>query len=124
MEELIFIKKKVGRSETDVSVNTTHSKSRGNNVSIIFRNNVHRFITMGKSEFVVLALIGERIYFKYSDERDGWKLSKNGSNGTEHRYVSLSENVAPAFYKFCETHTGDYALKYDDDRNLHYIDCE
>lgn len=28
MEELIFIKKKVGRSETDVSVNTTHSKSR------------------------------------------------------------------------------------------------
>lgn len=124
MEELVFIKKKVGRAETDVSINVTHSEKSGNSISIIFRNGVDKFITLGKSDYLVVALLGERVYFKYSDERDGWKVSNNKGNKSGNKYVGIRENVAPAFYKFCETHTGDYALKYDDDRNLHYIDCE
>lgn len=124
MEELVFITKKKNRAETDVSLNVTHSQDGKNNtVSIVFRHGVEKLITMGKSEYVVVAQLGERVYFKYANEAEGYKLSDR-KNKAHNYYTSISENVAPSFYKFIEKHTGDYALKFDTDRNLHYVDCE
>lgn len=124
MEELIFITKKAHRAETDVSINTTYSKDRKNNsVSIIFRHDVETLITMKKSEYIIVALLGERIYFRYATQDEGYKLSDRG--GKKHnRYTSITESSSPAFFSFVEKHTGDYPLKYDKDRNLHYIECD
>lgn len=124
MEELEFITKKVSRAETDVSLNVTHSADGKNDtVSIIFRHGVEKLITMGKTEFIVVAQLNERVYFKYASQSEGYKLGCR-NNKKQTKYTSISEAASPAFYKFIEKHTGDYALRFDAERNLHYVECE
>ena len=120
MEDLVFIKRKVGRFSDDVSLSVTSDNTR---ISIYFRNGVDKLITNGKTDYIIVALLKNRIYFKRSDIVEGYKLSESSKSGNNLR-IQISGKVAPTLLKFVENNTGEYPLKYDPDRELHYILCE
>lgn len=119
MEDLVFIKRKVGRLYDDVSLSITGNKR----ITIYFRNDVDKLITNSKTDYIIVALLKDRIYFKRSNAAEGYKLSKSTNTGKILR-VQISGYVAPTLLKFVENNTGEYPLKYDPDRELHYILCE
>lgn len=119
MEDLVFIKRKVGRFFDDISLSVTSDRS----ITIYFRNGVDKLITNGKTDYIIVALLKDRIYFKKSNITEGYKLSKSSNTGKSLR-VQISGNIAPSLLKFAENNTGEYPLKYDPDRELHYILCE
>lgn len=127
MDELTFIKKKSSRGRKDIVLNTTmaHSSKNERRVSITFRNNTERLITLEKEAYIIVAILGRRLYFKRSTIVEGFKISSNKRNSSHNKYVYISENNSEELFKFVDAHKGDYNLKYDDDdRNLHYIEIE
>lgn len=123
MEELSFIKRKVGMIQGDVVLRVYKSKDRKNSsVSIAFYNDTETFVTGGKSEYIVVAILKDRIYFKVSNASEGYKISV--SKGHVGKRIQISANVCPALARFVEVNEGEYPLKFDPDRGLHYILCE
>ena len=101
-----------------------HSSKNERRVSITFRNNTERLITLEKEAYAIVAILGRRLYFKRSTIVEGFKIAGNKSNSSHNKYMYISENNSEELFKFVDAHKGDYNLRYDDDRNLHYIEIE
>lgn len=123
MEELSFIKRKVGMIQGDVALRVYKAKDRKNSsVSIAFHNDTETFVTGSKSEYIVVAVLKDRMYFKVSNASEGYKLSC--SKDHVGKRIQISSNVCPALMRFVENNEGEYPLKFDPDRGLHYILCD
>ena len=122
MEELSFIKRKVGMAINDVSLRLYKTKGQRVSVAITFYNDTESFVTGNKSEYMVVAILKDRMYFKVSNAAEGYKIS--GSKDHVGKRIQMSANVCPALARFVEVNEGEYPLKFDPDRGLHYILCD
>ena len=127
MEELSFIKRKVGMVTNDVSLRIYKTKGQRDkseriSVAITFYNETENFVTGNKSEYMVVAILKDRMYFKVSNAAEGYKVS--GSKDHAGKRIQISANVCPALVRFVEVNEGEYPLKFDPDRGLHYILCD
>lgn len=122
MEDLVFIKRKVGGLSNDISI-TVNGKDKKKSVSLYFRNGVENLITNGRTDYVVVAVLGNRLYFKKADPSEGYKICYQNRSDKSKR-VQISGNVAPHLLRFAEHSEGEYPLSYDNERNLHYIEAE
>ena len=114
-EKLSFITKKKNFSQTDVSLSVVGQKEMA--VSITLRNCVDRNIS--STAHLVVAISGERLYFKEETKEIGYKISSCSSKNT--RVVSIKDD---ALIDFVITHSGDYKLLYDRELKLFYVDTE
>lgn len=117
-KKLVFEKKK-----------TLGKRNRGNNASLLvsiskkskrsrftFYNEWHQ--TISKSGYVVIAVDGNRMYFKEASFQDGWFLSKTNYEGT--KCLSINNDK---IHKWIEDDgIGTYEFKYDDEVKLYYIE--
>lgn len=126
MEELRFIKKNKGMGDDDVALAIVGSDIKGNRaVNITFRNNVSDFIVGGKSDYIVVAVSRNRLYFRTSTKEEGYKLSissKDLERGVTSKRVAIQCSVSKALTNLAEKNIGDYTLKFDSNRGLHYIE--
>jgi len=127
LEELRFIKKnRLVGDGGDVALSVIGNSNRGTRaVNITFRNNVSDFITGGKSDYIIVAVSRNRLYFKVSTKYEGYKLSissKDLERGSTSKRVAIQCNVSKALSEFVEKNMGDYTLKFDNNRGLHYIE--
>lgn len=127
MEELRFIKKNKLVGDGDVAISVVGNSNRGTRaVNITFRNNVSDFITGGKSDYIVVAVSRNRLYFRVSTKEEGYKLSissKDSERGSTSKRVAIQCGVSKALSEFAEKNIGDHTLKFDQNRGLHYIEC-
>lgn len=112
---LNFITKGKTTSKEDISISLVGKKETA--VCIIFRNNVERSIS--KTDYVTVAVSGERLYFKGETEEVGFKMSKRANESTAKTTIKNE-----ALIKFVTTHSGDYKLQYDRELNFFYVDTE
>lgn len=114
-EKLVFITKKNNTSKADVSISLYGKKKMA--TSIILRNNVDRSIS--KTSFLVVAVSGDRLYFREATEEEGYKISCTSSKTSKTTSI-----VDDALNEFALTHAGDYPLQYDKTLKLFYVDTE
>lgn len=98
-------------SKADVSINIIKNGSNKIQYSFRFRNN--SFLRFTKTDFMEFAATGTRIYFRESNEKNGFKLStpsNDGKNKTVKTVVNLDKFI------------GDYELLWDSKERLNYID--
>lgn len=117
--ELNFITKKknrTGKNDFDVSVKITNSKDERNRnyVQFAFRNNCFRAIT--ETEFVVVAIEGNRLYFKGETKELGFKLTKSTKETNRFTRI-LDEDLT----KWCKDRQGEYPLLFDKEHHLFFI---
>ena len=101
-----------GKSGRDilVSVHRSNNKAQGN---ITFRN---KQFDKFKSGYVMFGLSGTRLYIVEADSKDGYKLCDS---------VSYNKNCKVAnetFADWCKNHRGEYALEYDSDLSMYYVE--
>ena len=113
--DLKFITKKKCTSNADVSISLVGKKELA--TSIILRNNADRSIS--KTDYLVVAISGEKLYFKEAIAELGYKMSCHSSKMT--KAVSIKDDE---LNDFALTHSGDYKLQFDREKNLFYIDTE
>lgn len=115
-EKLTFITKTTNRnSKQDISLSLIGKKKLS--TSITFRNNVQRSIT--KTGYLVVAISGERLYFRESEPECGYKVSNSDSKSSVHTSITNE-----GLNDFSLTHAGDYPLQFDRELKLFYIDTE
>jgi len=118
MKELVFEKKKsLGRRKSgkDTSIFVSISK-KSNKARLTFYNKWAQAIS--KSGYIVIAVSGNRMYFKEADETEGWSLSKTNYENTK---VISAQNEK--IYKWIENSgIGSYQFKHDDELDLYYIE--
>lgn len=111
MKELVFEKKKsLGRRKSgkDTSIFVSISK-KSNKARLTFYNKWAQAIS--KSGYIVIAVSGNRMYFKEADETEGWSLSKTNYENTK---VISAQNEK--IYKWIENSgIGSYQFKHDDE---------
>lgn len=74
--------------------------------------------TISKSGYVVIAVDGNRMYFKESTFRDGWLFTKTNYENT--KYLSIKNDI---IYKWIDDGgIGSYEFRYDDEVGLYYIE--
>lgn len=126
MEELRFIKKNKLVGDGDVALSVVGDSNKGTRaVNITFRNNVSDFITGGKSDYIVVAVSRNRLYFRTSTKEEGYKLSfssKDLERGVTSKRTAIQCSVSKALSEFAEKNIGDHTLKFDHNRGLHYIE--
>lgn len=115
------------RSDADVSVNLNAKGKNtvGQNLGITLRHGVSEMIS--GTEYAQICIHKNRIYFRESDSRQGYKMTKNHQNedrsatpaSRENRYMKVT-NLSETSKAFI----GDYELKYDDFLELYYIEKE
>ena len=103
-----------------------HAERNERRISITFRNGIEKLITLDKEAYAIVAVLGKRVYFKKASSIEGFKISSNKGNKNKagNKYMYISENNSKELYNFVADHIGNYDLKYDNDRNLHYVNCE
>lgn len=112
---LKFITKKKCTSKADISISLVGKKELA--TSIILRNNADRSIST--TDYLTVAISGERLYFKGTTAELGYKMSSHSSKLT--KMVSIKDEE---LNEFALTHSGDYKLQFDRDIKLFYIDTE
>jgi len=109
-----FIEKERTVSKADVSV---YPQKNGNGVSFTFRNGAAMIMT--KSGYIVVAMVGDKLYFKESTSDRGYKVTKKNQVKVESRYCYISNNDLRSW---ALTRKGDYRLHLDSKEKLYYID--
>lgn len=107
----------------DISINyyLNGKKSNANRVEIVFRNNC--FMKITKTNFITIAPVGERLYFKEEAAQTGFKLNnRSRKQNSNTRQIGLSGQYKTI--EWAETHTGDYPLLFDTDNGLWYVDTD
>lgn len=118
MKELVFEKKKtLGKRnrKKDASIFVSISPKK-NKARFTFYNEWAQAIS--KSGYIVIAVSGNRMYFKEADETEGWFLSKTNYKNTRVASVQ-NQNI----YNWIEDGgIGSYEFRFDDELELHYIE--
>lgn len=98
-------------SKTDVSITVNKNGNNRDQYAFRFRNN--SFLRFTKNDFMEFAVTGSRIYFRESNEKNGFKLSspsQDGRNKSIKTVINLDKFI------------GDYELLWDSLNRLNYID--
>ena len=95
----------------EVRVSTVRSKPK-KATSFTFYNNAHLKVT--KNEYIVCAMLGNRIYFKESNDLKGYKLSGKKNLKTISKVFRVG--LLP------EKTNGCYLLEFDHKDGLYYVD--
>lgn len=120
--------KNYNRSDKDISISKVFSskadKEAGKNVNIaiVFRNHSRHAVT--ETQYVLMAVVKNRIFFKTGEQNNGLLIGKvstncekSGDNGyLRTRYPEYVEQLLPFI--------GSYDLKYDKFYELYYIEKE
>lgn len=113
IEELIWVTKTNSSNFSKSDVSITVNKNGNNKIqySLRFRNN--SYLRFCKNDFVEFAVTGTRIYFRESNEKNGFKLT-NSSNNNKNKGFKTIVNL--------EKFIGDYELLWDSHERINYID--
>lgn len=106
--EWIGKSKSRGFGVKEVSITMQKAKER-KQTSFRFGNNC--FLRISKSGYIVFALVGNRIYFKESTDKVGYRLTARTNEA-----VCFKTNVQ------LDNFVGDYDLKWDSKERLNYIE--
>lgn len=120
--KLNFITKKRTRTsedDLDVSIKVTNSKEerKRDYVQFAFKNNCFRAIS--DTGFVVVAIEGNRLYFKGETKELGFKLSK--STKETNRFTRIKDDNLTIWVK---DRQGEYPLLFDKEHHLFFIETE
>ena len=115
MEKLNWIGKKNPISKKDITLKYHRNKKQY--VTITVRNGKDRLLS--KTGYVEVAVYAERLYFKSSSEKYGYKLQ--GTVDCYNKTVQIQDRIVNWFAGY---HEGDYDLKYDDEMLYYYIEYE
>lgn len=116
------------RSNADVTINdvypTKDDKKNGTKarISFTFRNGARRAIS--ENDYVLLAVIKNRIFFKTGSMNDGFLISSASTNSgivKDNGYMRVTEKECIEMLK---PFIGSYDLKYDQFYELYYIERE
>ena len=103
------------RSYSDVSINlinNTKNKAHPHSFSFTFRNKAD--VALGA--YIDVAVFKNRIYFRTTDDKSGYKMTRGGSvNG----YIRIIESEST---KALREFIGDYDLTWDDIHEFYYIE--
>jgi len=130
MEQLRFVFKdtkvrtvstKKTRGSADVGVTYSKNGTKGDLVSLTFRNGTAEKIAP-HTKSIAWAISGARLYFQEAPEKVGYKLVKvrDGNN----RYLQLAGPKHQKEIKWAKKHGGQYKMNWDEARCLWYIDTE
>lgn len=97
----------------DLTITNSDKKSKKERISFRFRNGVFKKIT--STDYMVFAVVNNRIYFKESDKIKGFKLT---GFGKESDSCSIQ---ATGNYPVLE---GNYLVEYDKKEHLYFVDLE
>ena len=99
----------------DVSITYVSRTDKKDVCNITFRNLVNKKIT--KTQYIEVAIVGNRMYFRETNEKLGFKISKkqDGING----YCSIRDRRALEFAKY---NSGEFNILYDKENELFYIE--
>lgn len=112
MSDLTWITKRSGVGERDVTISIVKSSHSNNGVCSAFRFRNNSYLRITKNDFIEFAVTDSRIYFRESNNKDGFKLtskSNNDKNASLKTVVDLSQYI------------GDYDLMWDKELQLNYI---
>lgn len=86
-------------------------------ISFSFRNRIEKVF---KSDYVEFGAVKNRIYFRPSDKRNGYKITIK-ANTAYVQATLLSDEIKKTYSDFDKS---EYHLKYDDFQELYYIERE
>lgn len=107
---MYWIEKKNGKSEADVSLVVGKD-----GVNLTFRNGGAQILS--KTDYVVVAIDKDKLYFKEANSAAGYKLTKKTKGNT--KYCKISNK---SLMEWCRSRNGGYRLHLDTARKLYYID--
>ena len=115
--DLFFVKKTSGGGQTadNIEISLTLVNNR-NNVALSLAPKVAKMI--GKTDYLIPAKLGSRLYLMGSDAKDGFKLSKKTDCGR--RSVTFPTQKLGIDSNWI----GYYQLQWDRERELFYIDVD
>lgn len=116
---LNFIEKKKQSTQkggADISITLACKNSDHEQVSLVFRNGAAEMIAP-QTHFYVLAIAGNRLYFREADSRTGYTISRPAKQKSGYSTLRI-ESVS----NWARIHEGDYSLLYDDNIKLFYIE--
>lgn len=111
MEFNWITKSRATGNTSDVTITINKNGPNKKQTCFTFRNGVDNRIS--KTGYAVMCVVANRIYFKQSDNKDGFSLYSK-PNENVHRFKVSTE--LPAFI-------GDYDLCWDAKEKLNYIDA-
>lgn len=116
MKELVFEKKKqFGKRSNNASIFVSLSEKNQRARLTVYNKWSH---TISKSGYVVIAVDGNRMYFKEASFRDGWFLTKTNYENARCLCIK-NDNI----YKWIDDDGfGSYEFRYDDELDLYYIE--
>ncbi|MBR2759672.1 MAG: hypothetical protein IKD66_00740 [Solobacterium sp.] len=116
MTELNFFGKRhrQAASPLPIDISVTVGKT---NVCVIFRRNALPVVKT--NDYVKFAVADGRLYFDFSDDRDGYKIRKKDSATTSRAFV-CGESGKMALKAF----EGDWILRYDPETKHYFIGKE
>lgn len=104
------------KSDADVSITLGHRSNGKEIVSIIVRNEM--FNLLSTTEYVLVAVLKNRIFFKEADQAEGILMYAN-ANTKASRYMKFER---PEMVEMFKPFLGDYSLRYDEFYELYYIE--
>ena len=113
MNNLIWIGKENSNRGISTDVSISMNKNGKNKMQAHFRFRNNCFLRFTKNNYVEFAVTGARIYFRESNQKNGYRLtckSKDGKACSFKTGKDLSKIV------------GDYELLWDCNEKLNYID--
>ena len=106
-----------GHRFDDVSILLGHTTKEKRCMCFTFRNGVSNLFS--DTDYAVIAIFKNRVYFKGANQRDGLKLCTNKETKQDTRYFRIgSERDVEHLIPFI----GDYELKHDSFYDLYYIE--
>jgi len=117
LEDFVWIGRRNYLGGNDVSVVPKLRMNKKLYTGFTFRNDCFKKFAGGKEYFEV-AFSGNRLYFRGCDAKDGYKISANNTVTNTTRYARIGEREDVTFVAW----KGDYALRWDTDVNLWYIE--
>ena len=112
--KLNWISKQETYSSADISIKVYRQKNSCVG-GIIFRNKSD--LAIGNNGYIQVAIDDNRLYFRQSNEKDGYHVNNKSGNSTKGLRI-----VNEQFYDFCKRYKGDYEMKYDRKNGLYFIE--
>ena len=113
MDNLIWVGKENTNRGNKADVTISMNKNGANKIQthLRFRNNC--FLRFTKNNYVVFAVTGARMYFKESNQKQGYQLTCKSKDGKSCSFKTGND---------LSNHIGDYELLWDSNAKLNYID--
>lgn len=101
---------------SDVYVRIGNRATGKKYLSIAFHNNISNVF---KSDFIVIAVLKDRVFFKPVKDTQGYKICQKSTN--HYISMSLSDKQVKDFEQF---NKGSFSMKFDEYYELYYIELD